>query len=86
MAAVQHLLERRASRMGLSDTGWFIQKFDLNATGACTLNAKGFESKQLAARHPQVGPRERGRELRGVLLQSAVADLHEAEPPFNHAE
>ena len=58
------------------------------ATGSSTVQQSHscLSCQQLAARHPQVGQREQGRELRGVLLQSAVADLHEAELALDHTE
>src|SRR5215471_10119733 len=41
---------------------------------------------QRLAHHPQVRQREQRRQLRGVLLQPAVAHLDEAELSFDHAE
>jgi len=42
--------------------------------------------QQPSARHPEVGQREQGRELRGVLPQPSIADLGVAELPFDHSE
>lgn len=43
-------------------------------------------SQQFAARHPQVGQREQGYELRGVLPQPSIADLGVAELPLDDPE
>jgi hypothetical protein len=42
--------------------------------------------RQRLASHPQVRQREQRDDLRRVLRKPAVADLGEAELPFDHAE
>lgn len=44
------------------------------------------DSHQMSPGHPQIAQRKQRRDLRGVLAQSAVADLGKSELPLDHPE